>query len=190
MIAESNTPRYHRARRWLHWGVAALVLGTIPLGLAFTNFDYKGALDGALGKGAFDAGYSLHKSIGLLVLGLMVARIAAKLLWRDPEHRPPLPAFNRVASHAAHGMLYVLLIAAPLLGWAAVSAYPAPLPFFGLFEAPPLLGADRKLAETLLVAHRFAAYAIIAVVAVHIAAALYHAVVRRDGVLERMLPRR
>lgn len=181
---------YHRARRWLHWSIAALVLFTIPLGLAFTNFDYMKALDGALGKGAFNAGYDLHKSVGLLILGLMAARIAAKLVWRDPEHRPPLPDFNRVASRAAHGALYVLLVAAPLLGWAGVSAYPAPLPFFGLFEAPALLGKDRPLAEALLVAHRYAVYAVMAVVALHIAAALYHAIVRRDGVLARMLPGR
>lgn len=190
MRSAPDSPRYNRVRRWLHWAIAALVLGTIPLGLAFTNFDYKPALEAALGKGAFDAGYSLHKSVGLLVLALMVARIAAKLLWPDPEHRPPLPAFNRVASRAAHGLLYVLLLAGPLLGWAGVSAYPAPLPFFGLFEAPPLIGPDRPLAETLLVLHRFAAYAIIAIAAVHIAAALHHGIVRRDGVLERMLARR
>ncbi len=181
---------YHRARRWLHWSIAALVLFTIPLGLAFTNFDYMKALDATLGKGAFNAGYDLHKSVGLLILGLMLARIAAKFLWRDPEHRPPLPAFNRVASRAAHGALYALLIVAPLLGWAGVSAYPAPLPFFGLFEAPALMGKDRPLAEALLVAHRYAVYVIVAVVAVHIAAALYHAIIRRDGVLARMLPGR
>ncbi|PKQ06408.1 MAG: cytochrome B [Alphaproteobacteria bacterium HGW-Alphaproteobacteria-10] len=190
MTAPIDIPRYHRARRWLHWIIAALVLFTIPLGLAFTNFDYKGALDGALGKGAFDAGYSVHKSIGLLVLALMAARIAAKLLWPDPGHRPPLPAFNRVASHAAHRLLYVLLVVAPLLAWAGVSAYPAPLPFFGLFEAPALIGKNRPLAEALLVAHRYAVYAIMGIVAVHIAAALHHAIIRRDGVLERMLARR
>lgn len=185
-----NAPRYNRVRRSLHWGVAALVLFTLPLGYVFTDFDNRVWLEATLGTGAFNAGYSLHKSIGLLVVALMAARLAAKWMWPDPPYAAPLDPFSRTASRAAHRALYALLLVTPLLGWAGVSAYPAPLPFFGLGEAPALLGPNRALAEWLLWAHGVVAIGLAAIAAVHIAAALHHGYIRRDGVLDRMRARR
>lgn len=181
----------HVSRRVLHWVIAALVIVVmIPLGLVFTDFDNMKAVDAMFGKNAFNTFYDLHKSTGIMVLTLMVARLAAKALWPNPAYSPPLPAINRVGAKISHLLLYFLLLITPVIGWMGVSAYPAPVPFYGLFQMPALLGADRKLSELLLDLHGTLALTIIAVVSVHVAAALYHRYVRRDAVFDRISLRR
>jgi cytochrome b561 len=86
-----------------------------------------------------------------------------------------------------HVTLYVLLIAMPLLGWAGTSAFPAPVPFFGLFEMPALVGEDRELSKLLLWIHGYLGFFLAGVAVLHIGAGLYHGIVRRDGVLSRMI---
>jgi len=88
-------------------------------------------------------------------------------------------------SKAAHHALYGLLVITPVLGWAGVSAYPAPLPVFGLFEAPRIASENRAWAETLLELHGISAFTLGALAAVHLAAAILHAR-RGDGVMARM----
>lgn len=181
---------YHPIRRLLHWTVALLVIATIPIGLVFTDFDNRAWADGAFGEGAFNTMYDLHKSIGVTILALMAARIGAKFVWPDPPHAAPLGPAQRIGSRSVHGLLYVLLIVAPLLGWAGVSAFPAPVPVFWLFEAPPLLSENRELSELLLEWHGAVALTIGALALVHIAAALIHRGVFRDHVFHRMAPPR
>jgi cytochrome b561 len=84
-------------------------------------------------------------------------------------------------------MLYTLLIVQPFLGWFGTSAYPAPIIVFGLFELPPIWHEDRPLSDKVLTVHAVVGLAIATLVAMHIAAALYHHFVRRDGVLTRMV---
>jgi cytochrome b561 len=139
----------------------------------------------------------LHKSIGLTVLVLSVIRLA----WRLINPVPPLPAgmnaFQRLAAHASHFLLYFLIIAIPLSGWALVSSSPLGLPtlYFGWFEWPHIgFLADLTRAQKAPLRHDFGAihvylaWSAIVLVPIHIAAALYHQFVRRDGVLKRMLP--
>jgi cytochrome b561 len=83
-------------------------------------------------------------------------------------------------------MLYALILSMPILGWAATSAYPAPIPFFGLLDVPPLIGADRALSEQLFAVHAIMGKIILGIVLIHIGAALHHGLSRRDGVLRRM----
>ena len=180
------TPRLNLVRRLLHWLVALLVVVMIPAGLVFTDFDNRGWIEAAFGAGQFDAFYNLHKGTGFLVLMLMAARIGAKLVWPAPPHAPRLPLPERLAATASHALLYVLLIVTPVLGWAGVSAFPAPKPFFGLFEMPAIWAEDRAMSERLLHWHGLSAFALAALAVIHVAAALWHRNVKQDGVYDRI----
>jgi len=85
-----------------------------------------------------------------------------------------------------HYALYALLFIVPLLGWIGISMYPA-LNIFGVFNLPSLTGKS-DAAEQVLAIHKFAAWTLVALAALHIAAALYHHLIRKDGVLARMMP--
>jgi cytochrome b561 len=171
-------PAYTLPARGLHWLTAAVVLMMIPLGFVIAN-EWGGAYHETL--------YTLHKSLGACVLPLVLVRLVYRL-FNQPL---PLPAdiapIQQFAAHATHWMLYALLIVQPLVGWIATSAYPAPLPVFGLFELPKIWPPDRALSDALFVVHRWLGIAIAIVAAMHIGAALHHHFVRKDRVLMRMV---
>ena len=177
-MPESATTAYTLTARVLHWVTAALVLTMIPIGVAMANADF-GAWQDTL--------YHLHRSMGAVLLPLVLGR----LIWRLTHPVPPLPAdipaLQQFAAHATHWTLYGLLIVQPVVGLVATSAYPAPLPMFGLFELPHVWPEDRPLSERLFGLHRWLGIAIAGVAAIHIGAALQHHFVRRDRVLMRML---
>jgi cytochrome b561 len=176
--AEPNAPGYTRVARVLHWVTAGLVLLQLPLGIVIAN-QWGGPLQDLL--------YNAHKSLGALILPLVVARLTYRLTHRPPPLPGDIPPVQRLAAQITHWALYALLIIEPLLGWMGTSAYPAPVPFFGLFNLPPLLAPNRALSEQLLSVHRLVAFTIVALAALHIGAALFHHFVRRDRVLQRML---
>jgi cytochrome b561 len=170
-------PAYSLTARTLHWITAALVLILLPLGLVIAN---------KWGGPWQDWLYNLHRSIGSVVIPVILIRLAYRVTHRPLALAEEVPAWQRHAAHATHWTLYTLLVIQPLLGWAASNAYPAPVIVFGLFDLPTIIGANRALSDQLVVAHRWVALAIASLVAAHIAAALYHHYVRRDGVLLRM----
>lgn len=172
------TDVYTLPARVLHWLTAGLVLVMVPLGLVIAN-EAGGPLQDVL--------YSGHKSIGALILVLAIVRLAYRIGHPPPPLPDDIPVIQRLAAHATHWALYALLFAMPLLGWAGTSAYPAPVPFFGLFDLPALIGPNRALSEQLLQWHGRVALALVGLAALHIGAALFHAFVRRDRVLLRML---
>ncbi len=98
-----------------------------------------------------------------------------------------IPAAQQVAAHTVHWTLYALLLVQPLLGWIATSAYPAPVPVFGLFELPRIWGENRALSEQLFAAHRWVGIALGVIALGHIGAALQHHFLRKDRVLMRMI---
>lgn len=172
---------YGIVARSLHWVIAALVLVQLGLGAYAANLPVSLARLQWLTR---------HKSVGLAILTLMLLRLAWRLL--DPP--PPLPAFmpvwERRAALATHRLLYALLLLAPLAGWLHASAAGLSVNWFGLFLVPDLVPKDRALAAVFWAAHVGLVAALAVLIAVHIAAALRHAFVLRDGVLERMLPRK
>lgn len=175
---------YSAAARHMHWATASAVLVMVPLGLAMT---YRGnTLD--IWDGLTDALYSSHKVLGFLVLWLVSGRLAYRLLRGAPPDEPTLLWWHKAASHLVHWLLYGLLIVVPLLGWIGVSLYPS-LTVFGLVDLPALASPDEDLAKTVLGVHGKLAIAMALLACAHIAAALYHHVIRKDGVLRRMLPR-
>jgi cytochrome b561 len=180
MTYGSRSGAYPPASKWLHWLVAGSVLTTIPIAITMVRLE-PGPLQNAL--------YILHKSFGILILALMVARAINRIVAGAPAPAPGLQRWQRAVSSATHGLLYVLLILQAVGGWLANSAYGAPTPFFGLFELPNLMEKDQAFADQVFWSHRILGFVIAGLAAMHVAAALQHYVIVRDRVMQRMLPR-
>lgn len=164
----------------LHWIVALLVLVSW----------LTGQFGDELPKGApRDTGLFVHVSVGLAILGFVMTRI----LWRlaDPPpatERSALGVWGDRAGKAVHYLIYILLIAIPLVGVAAQFARGHSLPIFGLFEIASPWTEDRTFAHNVTEVHEMLANAIMLLVGLHAAAALLHHYVLRDRTLLRMLP--
>jgi cytochrome b561 len=174
---------YDAAARHMHWATAGAIVVMVPLGLAMS---YRGNTLN-IWDGLTDALYSAHKALGFLVLWLVAGRLAYRLLKGAPPDEPTLTWSEKMASHLLHWLLYGLLIVVPLLGWIGVSLYPS-LTLFGLFDLPALASPDEDMANKVLGLHGKLAIAMALLAAGHVAAALHHHFIRRDGVLRRMLP--
>jgi cytochrome b561 len=176
---DSKAPAaYSSIARVLHWMTAALVLTTIPVAVAAVNAQ-PGPLQDFL--------YNLHRSIGTVIIPLVIVRLGYRLTHPPLPLPDDIPPFQARAARATHWGLYVLLIVQPLLGWLATSAYGAPIIVFGLFQLPPIWPQDQPLSERLFPVHQLIGLAIACLAAVHIGAALYHHFIRKDHVLLRMI---
>ena len=184
------TNRYDSVALVLHWLTAAAVLGLLVAGMTMTRLQPGSALPFSL--------YQLHKSVGITVLALTLLRIGWRLAHRPPPLPESIPAWERRAAGAAHFALYALLLGLPLTGWAVVSAsaFNIPTVLYGVLPWPHLpmlvgLGpADKHAAEAVLKQmHDAGAWTMIALLALHVGAALRHHFQLRDGVMARMLPR-
>jgi cytochrome b561 len=116
-------------------------------------------------------------------------RVVNRFAQGAPAPEPSIEPWQKTLSSAVHGSLYVLLLAMPVVGYVANSAFGAATPFFGLFTLPPVVGENQPLAERLFYVHKYAGWLVALLVALHVAGALQHYLIRRDGVLQRMLPR-
>jgi cytochrome b561 len=177
VFGAAGLTRYSRVAIGLHWTIALLIIANLTIGL----------LHESLLKGTIP----LHKSIGMLVLVLSLVRLG----WRLTHRPPPLPAsvkrWEVGLAHAAHWILYALMILIPLSGWIFTSASPKrhPLDFFGLFPLPMFpVSQDKALSDAWADRHELMAYLMIALLLLHIGAALKHRFVDRDGTVQRMLP--
>ncbi len=182
MVALSGNMRvYDPVWRTLHWLMAVLFLFNVGLGY------YASTLHP--GVPPRPALLDVHKSIGVTLFALVLVR----LIWRMMHAHPHLPdsfgPLTRAASALVHGALYALMLGMPLSGYVDSIAGGHPFCWFGLFPVPVLLDRNRSLGDLGEQMHLAGAYAVYALVGLHIAAALWHAV-RRDGVMARMLPTR
>lgn len=182
MEANMRASAYAASQKWLHWIVALFVFCMIPMGFYMvargeaTKFD---ALTNTL--------YSYHKMFGFILLWLVALRFVIRLRRGAPAPEASLSGLHVAAANLVHKLLYALLFLVPLLGWLGVSAYPAlDLPF-GL-KLPALLPVNEGMAEKLFGFHELAAKLLLGFLLLHVAAALYHHLIRKDGVLRRMLP--
>ena len=186
---KSPVLRYHPVAISLHWLMALCILAQLASGLWMSD----AISDPASRKLAYQV-YQWHKAMGLCVLVLACLRLA----WRVSHPAPPLPhgmkPFEKLAAHATHGLFYVAMITIPLLGWAMVSSSPYGLPtmIFGLFEWPHLpwfadLANKKQLNEWFEEAHELAAYALIGLLALHVAAVAKHQFIAKDHIIRRMM---
>ena len=178
----TDTRRYNTVSIAFHWVIALLIVAQLAGGIIMHKLPFS---DFKL------TAYALHKAGGLTVLALALGRLG----WRLTHRPPPLPAgtppWQKGASHATHWALYVLMIGVPLLGWLMVSASPKGFAttWFGLFEVPHLpVAKSDAAAETYQNLHKYTAIATIALLVLHVGAALYHHYRLRDRVLWRMAP--
>ncbi len=176
------TPRrYAPSQKVLHWVVAVLVAALVPIALAMANLP-DGSLKNAL--------YEWHKSFGLTVLALALARLLVRAARGAPPLEAGLPAWQRRAARASHLALYALIVVVPLLGWAGTSACCAPVMLYFTLPLTLPISGGMPVGEAILRVHQVAAFTLVALVVLHAAAALHHHLVRRDGTLRRMLPGR
>jgi cytochrome b561 len=124
----------------------------------------------------------------MLVLITAALRLAARLRIGLADHAPGMATVLRRAAEAAHGLLFGLLIALPLVGWALSSAHGITVALLGTVPLPKLVTPDSELADTLSDYHVWLAWGLLVLVGMHVAAAAWHHFVRRDAVLKAMLP--
>lgn len=163
----------------LHWSIAALVLLTALVGFRMGNLP-------RMDPSTFET-YNFHKSLGITVLGLVIAR----LLWRFVHGTPGLPAamspYERWAAAIVHRALYALMLLVPLLGWFDTSAAAIPVNWFRLVTLPQPIPADSRLQELLGTLHGLAAWTLLSLILLHALAALKHQFIDKDNVLRRMI---
>jgi cytochrome b561 len=162
----------------LHWITAALILVNLLLGVSMVQLPISPRKLNW---------YLWHKSIGATVFVLTSLRLAWRA-WRPHPAPVPMPPWQQRAARVSHASLYALMLLIPLSGWLYSSATGVQVLYLGLVPLPNLLPKDRTLAAVLRVVHVSLNVLLVTVVAIHVAAALKHHFVDRDGVLARMLP--
>jgi cytochrome b561 len=172
--------RYTPTAIALHWLIAILVIGTFTLGLVMT--DIPGLTPTKLRY------FSWHKWAGVTVLLLAVLRLLWRLANRAPVYPATMPAWQQKAAHLLHALLYVLIFAVPLSGYLYSLASGVPVVYFGLFKLPVLIQPDPALKVVLKAVHYWLNMFMAGLVGLHVAAALKHLLVDRDGITQRMLP--
>lgn len=177
----NTSERWGAVAQLLHWLIALAVLALVVLGWVMVAW--------RISPTKFEL-YSLHKSLGITVLALVVLRLAWRLTGGVPVWPPGTPAWERAAALATHVALYLLLIAMPVSGYLINSASNFPLVVWGLFELPNLTGEDERLQALAELAHLSMFWIMAALVLLHVAAALRHHWLLKDDVLRRMLPAR
>ena len=181
-VRPSTVDSYDRIMRAIHWTTLLLVTAVF---VAIWSADPE-----LVGQANVRSIVQIHRSLGLTVCALTVFRLA----WRWYARVPPLPGdlsiVQKWAARANEGLIYLLLLAQPVVGLLYSSAYAVHVNLFLLVQLPTVIARDPPLGEELGVIHSFLGYSLLALIALHAAAALFHHFVRRDDVLNAMLPAR
>jgi cytochrome b561 len=167
---------YDAVYKLIHWTVVALLIIQALTKLIPTAWVSEDTLN------------AWHLSIGPTILLLMLIRLFWRLTHRPPPPPADLPPALQLLARGTHWAFYVLLIVLPLLGWLSASAYGVRPYLLGLVPLPMLVNPDKALAERVGSLHGDVALVLLAVIVLHVAGALYHALIKRDGVIQRMLP--
>ena len=170
--------RFTPLQRLLHWLMAVCILAMLFIGV--------GMVSTVMPK--YLTLVSLHKPLGIAILVLALVRLGVRLRDGAPPLPADLPEPMKLAAQLSHYALYVLMIGMPLLGWGMLSAAAYPVVLYGGMRLPPILPQSDSLYTLLWNAHFYLAFVFFALVLSHVAAALFHALVRRDGVFDAMAP--
>jgi len=167
---------FTKTARVLHWLMAPLMIAMLCIGvLMVASLSLRPAL------------IALHRPLGIAIFLLALLRLAWRWRHPPPPLPPDLPRWQTCIARASHALLYALMLALPLLGWAMLSAggYPIALAF-GLY-LPPILPPHPALYTLCQLAHVTLAWSLSALILLHLAGALYHAWIRKDGVFSAMI---
>lgn len=169
--------RFSPTARLLHWGMAAMVLAMLFIGV--------GMVSSTLRYGPLVA---IHRPLGIAVLVLAGVRLTYRLFNPPPPLPSAMPRYLKILAHLSHWALYAFMFAAPLVGWAMLSAGDYPVTLFGAVRLPPITPHDRALYAALRELHGVLALALFVTFLLHLGAALLHALFFKDGVFESMAP--
>src|SRR5208283_3515527 len=168
--------RFSPLQRLLHWLMAVCLLAMLFIGVGMVSTIMPKYLTLV----------SIHKSLGIAILVLALIRLAVRLRFGAPPLPADLPGQMKLAAHLSHYALYVLLIGMPLIGWAMLSAAAYPVVLYGGLRLPAIVPQSDSLHALLWDAHFYLTFLFFALILMHLAAAFFHALVRRDGVFETM----
>jgi cytochrome b561 len=176
MNTATAASRYHPVSVAFHWVLALAIIGSFSVGIYMSDLSMSPTRLKL---------YNYHKWAGITILALS----ALRLLWRLTHQPPadlPMPAWQARLAHVTHIALYALFFAVPLVGWAYSSAAGFPVVVFGVLPLPDFVAPDKPLAEVLKATHGNLAFLLAFLVIGHIAGALKHQFIDRDGLLSRM----
>ena len=179
MQTANTTSQWGAIHQAFHWTIGILVISQLVVGFWFAGIDPK---DPARGEA-----FALHASLGLTLLLLMLARLGWRLSNPVPALPDTLSPGQKRLAHATHWLFYILVIGMPLGAYVAVSARGRPVPFWGL-ELPGIVGKNEALADFVIGVHEAGAFVLVALIALHVAAALRHEFMLKDNTLRRMTP--
>lgn len=171
----TDTRHFTSLQRALHWVMAICILAMLFIGIGMVSTV----------QPIYLTLVSIHKPLGITILVLALLRLAVRLRYGAPELPRDMPPVMKLAAQLSHFIFYVLMIALPLIGWGMLSAADYPVVMFGL-QLPAILPPSPSMHTLLWNAHQVLALGLFALILLHFAAALFHALVRRDGVFEAM----
>ena len=179
MLIGNTAERFGVVSKTLHWLTFVLLIAAFTLAVSMVNMPFSPR------KLEF---YSWHKWVGVTIFLLAIIRLAWRLANLVPHQPDSLPPWQRRLAALSHAALYAILIVMPVTGWIMSPALNLPVVYLGLIPIPSPFGVDRALGETMKVVHLSLALLLLALVSIHVLAALYHHFIQRDDVLRRMLP--
>ena len=177
-MAHPQSPAYTGGAKLLHWLIFLLVAAQFVVAWLMPHIGRNTKVEGPV---------ALHFSLGFVILAVMLVRWAHRLRHPVPLEMPGAPTWERWTAHWTHIAIYALLIVGPVLGWAAASARSLPVLVFGV-RFPDIAAPRSRWGIVAGDVHTWLMWGLLALLALHALAALYHQFVRRDGVLQRMLP--
>jgi len=178
-MLKNTADRYGLVTKLLHWVIAFSILGLIGLGWWMVELSY------------YDPWYhkslSLHRVLGLAVLGLAVAMLLWQRVSKPPALPSSIPRGQQIAAHAVHHTLFLMMLLLPVTGYLISTSAGQGIPVYGLFEVPALVRVSDETRDIAIAVHYYCAYGTALLATVHAAAALKHQFIDRDGVLARMI---
>lgn len=174
-----SEPNRHFAplARLLHWSMALMVIAMLFVGagmVASVSQRHEWLLN-------------LHKPLGIAILVLVILRLIVRLATKTPPLPADLPAWQALSARLSHVLLYALMLVLPLIGWSMISAAGDPVMLGSSVRLPSVVAANPHVFAWLRQAHTYLAYLLFLTILLHVAAALFHAWIRRDEVLGSML---
>jgi cytochrome b561 len=173
-----NSPqpsRFPLLSRLLHWLMAAMILTMLFIGVSMVA-----------SLGDYHRLVAIHRPLGMAVFVLALIRLFNRWVTKLPPFPPTMSPIERRIATASERLMYGLMLTLPLVGWAMLSAGSYPIPMFGSFHLPRILPPNPALYATLRTAHTWLAFIFFAAILAHVAAVLYHTLIVRDRLLDRM----
>lgn len=174
-MRSENTERFTLFARLMHWLMAAMVLAMVVIGLVMVS-----------SLGSYHLLLTIHRPLGVAIFVFVIVRFGYRLLHRPPKHPGSMHPLDHLAATASEYLLYALLFVQPLIGWGMLSAAGEPIVLFRTVQLPALLPESVAGYAALRQTHTILAYLLFLVFLAHLCGVLFHTLVLRDRMLDRM----